>query len=107
MYQIIEAPPKYLLRITGRGQTPVIVGTSASAAVRVTLALRGAKGDKPAHTWSGTALVFQNPDGSMGEAVDLKGDKGDAGGLTTAELDSISQLATEFDPVATFNEALK
>ncbi len=40
----------------------------------------------PAHRWSGTCLSFQNPDGSWGEEVDLKGlpgekvkgDKGDS-----------------------------
>src|SRR5690606_20463375 len=43
------------------------------------LALTGPKGDKPAHEWSGTSLSFENPDGSMGESVNLKGQKGDKG----------------------------
>ena len=40
---------------------------------------RGAQGDAPAHQWNLTSLAFQNPDGSWGSEVDLKGDKGDKG----------------------------
>lgn len=40
---------------------------------------QGPKGDKPAHEWNGTALRFENPDGSWGELVDLRGPKGAAG----------------------------
>ena len=36
----------------------------------------GPKGDTPEHTWSGTSLSFENPDGSTGIAVDLKGERG-------------------------------
>ena len=44
--------------------------------------ITGEKGDKgdtgpmPKHDWSGTALRFQNPDGTWGDRVDLKGDPG-------------------------------
>lgn len=46
------------------------------------------KGDKPAHTWSGTSLAFERPDGSFDSLVDLKGAPGDNGtnGLTEAEI---------------------
>jgi hypothetical protein len=37
---------------------------------------RGAQGLSPSHTWNGTALRFQNPDGSWGSYVDLKGSTG-------------------------------
>jgi hypothetical protein len=40
---------------------------------------QGEKGDPPAHEWQGTALRFENPDGSWGQFVDLKGEKGDKG----------------------------
>ena len=40
---------------------------------------QGEKGDKPQHEWIGTQLRFENPDGSWGPAVDLKGEKGDKG----------------------------
>jgi hypothetical protein len=40
---------------------------------------QGPKGDKPAHDWSGTRLGFENPDGTWGNYVDLKGEKGDTG----------------------------
>ena len=36
-------------------------------------------GDPPAHEWEGTALRFENPDGSWGQFVDLKGEKGEKG----------------------------
>lgn len=44
--------------------------------------VKGAKGDigpSPEHQWVGTALAFQNPDGTWDQAVELKGDKGDQG----------------------------
>ena len=31
----------------------------------------------PAHKWVGTCLRFQNPDGTWGKMIDLKGDKGE------------------------------
>ena len=37
---------------------------------------QGPKGDKPAHEWQGTSLRFENPDGSWGQFVDLKGQDG-------------------------------
>ncbi len=40
---------------------------------------QGPQGDAPAHQWSGTSLSFQNPEGTWGTAVDLKGDQGDPG----------------------------
>lgn len=36
----------------------------------------GDKGDKPAHSWSGTQLRFENPNGTWGTYVDLKGNDG-------------------------------
>ena len=40
----------------------------------------GPKGDKPAHQWSGTSLRFENPDGSWGAYVNLKGQDGTGAG---------------------------
>lgn len=37
---------------------------------------RGADGKTPAHEWDGTRLRFEQPDGSWGEWVDLRGKKG-------------------------------
>jgi len=37
---------------------------------------QGPKGDKPAHEWQGTSLRFENPDGSWGQFVNLKGQDG-------------------------------
>ena len=40
---------------------------------------QGPMGTVPGHEWSGTNLRFENPDGSFGAFVDLKGDTGDVG----------------------------
>lgn len=40
---------------------------------------RGPKGDTPDHEWVGTALRFEKPDGTWGDAVDLRGPKGAKG----------------------------
>ena len=39
----------------------------------------GDKGDKPSHGWSGTSLRFENPNGTWGSYVNLKGDPGSNG----------------------------
>lgn len=39
----------------------------------------GPKGDKPDHEWIGTGLRFEKPDGTWGETVDLRGQKGSRG----------------------------
>jgi hypothetical protein len=39
----------------------------------------GAKGNPPTHEWDNTELRFENADGSWGDFVDLKGEKGDPG----------------------------
>lgn len=41
---------------------------------------QGPKGDKPAHEWQGTSLRFENPDGSWGQFVNLKGQDGTGAG---------------------------
>jgi hypothetical protein len=40
---------------------------------------KGVKGDSPDHQWIGTSLQFENPDGTWGNEVDLKGAPGEAG----------------------------
>lgn len=39
----------------------------------------GPKGDKPAHEWKGTKLRFEQPDGTWGKFVDIKGKDGKDG----------------------------
>lgn len=39
----------------------------------------GPKGDKPAHEWKGSKLRFEQPDGTWGKFVDLKGPAGKNG----------------------------
>lgn len=41
---------------------------------------QGPKGDKPDHEWVGTGLRFEKPDGTWGQAVDLRGQRGQRGG---------------------------
>lgn len=38
--------------------------------------LKGEQGEIPKHQWSGTKLRFENPDGTWGKWVDLKGPRG-------------------------------
>lgn len=50
----------------------------------------GKPGETPAHRWNGTCLSFQNPDGTWGDEVDLKGlpgenIKGDIGDMPEHE----------------------
>ncbi|MGL4523025.1 MAG: hypothetical protein ACRCWQ_10780 [Bacilli bacterium] len=40
----------------------------------------GVDGLPPEHEWDATKLKFKNPDGTWGQEVDLKGEKGDSGG---------------------------
>lgn len=58
---------------------------------------QGVKGDKPLHQWAGTLLQFENPDGSWGASVDLKGEKGDKGDTPVAEWDG-TQLGFDGGP---------
>lgn len=60
---------------------------------------RGPVGPMPAHEWQGTALRFEKPDGEWGPAVNLKGEKGEAGqggggGGGTAIRDSVTSNKT-------------
>jgi hypothetical protein len=45
-------------------------------AIDVYMVETGLKGDSPAYEWDGTSLRFENPNGSWGAWVDLKGEKG-------------------------------
>ena len=40
---------------------------------------KGLKGDIPDHKWSGTKLAFEQPDGTWGQEVDLRGQEGASG----------------------------
>lgn len=49
----------------------------------------GPKGDKPAHQWSGTSVKFENPDGTWGSLVNLKGQDGfGAGDMLKSDYDT-------------------
>ncbi|HIV67026.1 MAG TPA: hypothetical protein H9991_12300 [Candidatus Mailhella excrementigallinarum] len=61
------------------GEDRVITGTHWNDLPWIITGEKGDKGDAgpmPKHDWSGTALRFQNPDGTWGDRVDLKGDPG-------------------------------
>ena len=68
--------------------------TSARTTAPVPVA---AKGEAPAHEWSGTKLRFQNPDGTWGEFVDLRGPKGARGNNGTSG-GGAGGAASRFDP---------
>ena len=52
----------------------------------------GPKGDKPAHEWRGTQLRFEQPDGTWGKFVDLRGPSRGGGGVIT--------VGNNFDPAS-------
>ena len=71
---------------------------------------RGYAGPRPAHVWAGSSISFQNPDGTMGDFVDIKGDPGDlspagqeatATAVAAAESAANSLLSTQGDVAAT------
>ncbi|WP_306009337.1 hypothetical protein [Bacillus sp. MMSF_3328] len=55
------------------------IGATGPQGIKGDTGPQGLKGDKPAHQWTGTSLRFENPDGTYGLSVDLKGEKGDKG----------------------------
>lgn len=48
--------------------------------------IQGEKGDKPQHYWNGFQLAFENPDGSIGDYVNLRGEVGPPGSGVAAGL---------------------
>lgn len=61
------------------GPDKVITGTAWNDLPWIVTGEKGDKGDTgpmPKHDWSGTALRFENPDGTWGDRVDLKGEPG-------------------------------
>ena len=54
---------------------------------------QGEKGDKPRHKWVGTKLQIENPDGTFGEGVDLKGADGNM--LQKEEIDRINKTLSK------------
>lgn len=81
--------------IDGKDADPVLIDLAVNRAVRkIPPAIDGKDGDRgprgprgpegptgpaPEHEWKETKLRFEKPDGSWGEFVELKGEKGDNG----------------------------
>jgi|LSQX01.1.fsa_nt_gb hypothetical protein len=61
----------------------------------------GVTGAKPSHAWDGTKLQFENPDGSMGNKVDLKGLKGDTGDVWKPTVNASGIISWTKDSSAT------
>ena len=61
----------------------------------------GVAGAKPSHAWDGTKLQFENPDGSMGNKVDLKGLKGDTGDVWKPTVNASGIISWTKDSSAT------
>lgn len=64
-------------------------------------AARGTNGDTgpmPAHEWKGSRLRFQNPDGTWGEWVDLRGKPGKAGKDSEPGVIRVSGGGGRFNP---------
>jgi parallel beta-helix repeat protein len=63
---------------------------------------KGDKGDKPAHRWIDTSLQIENPDGTWGDAVNLKGESGDgSGNMHTSIYDTTGKNTDIFNYVDT------
>jgi hypothetical protein len=71
------APGTYRLMVARQGVSPSHFLFADS--FEVTIGAVGPQGETPAHEWQGTALRFENPDGTWGDPVDLKGQPGDTG----------------------------
>lgn len=62
----------------------------------------GLKGDKPAHRWIDTSLQVENPDGTWGDAVNLKGESGEgSGNMHTSTYDTTGKNTDIFNYVDT------
>jgi hypothetical protein len=72
------APGTYRLMVARQGFSSSFYFLFADS-FDVTIGAVGPQGEKPAHEWEGTALRFENPDGTWGDPVDLKGQTGDPG----------------------------
>lgn len=57
------------------------MGPQGPQGERGPMGLKGDTGPAPAHRWNGSKLSFENPDGSWGKEVDLKGEQGREGGF--------------------------
>ena len=57
----------------------------------------GDTGPAPAHQWDGTSLQFQNPDGTWGNAVDLRGQQGPAPADASTSSKGVVQLSNAID----------
>lgn len=61
---------------------------------------QGPKGDKPAHSWSGTQLRFENPNGTWGAYVNLKGADGTNGTNGTNGIDGSKWFSGTSNPAS-------
>jgi hypothetical protein len=72
---------------------------------------RGEKGDKPDHKWEGTKLAFEKPDGTFGEAVELRGNDGatyyGGGGGKSVRVSNDGVLFSEQVKTINFADGLK
>lgn len=75
---------------------------------------QGEKGNAPAHQWDGTSLQFENPDGTWGSLVNLKGEQGQGlvpGGTAGQILQKASSTDydakwVDFNPTPSWSEIL-
>lgn len=87
----------YKLNITdssGTITTPNLKGTEGGPGEKGDT---GPKGDKPAHQWVGTSLQIENPNGTWGTAINLKGESGEgSGNMHTSTYDPTGKNADIF-----------
>lgn len=80
--------------------TVTIVGAPAGSPVTaIPTIFKGDPGPRPAHSWSGTEVAFENPDGSLGPFINLKGDIGD---LSPEERTLVNQAVSAGENLGTW-----
>lgn len=90
----VEEEDNARLYVKGETQFSYLTDLSGAQGIK---GERGEKGDKPTHYWEGTSLRFENPDGTLGEAINLKGEKGDRGLDGTGSVVSVNSVRPELD----------
>lgn len=73
---------------------------NAERYARLLAEAKGEDGRIPAHEWDGTRLRFENPDGTWGEWVDLRGRKGEKGDKGADGVSFVGGGGARFNPAA-------
>lgn len=76
-FEFSDFTPEQLEMLKGPKGDAFVYSDFTPAQLAALVGPKGEDGAAPEHKWEGTTLQFKNADGSWGQAVDLKGPKGD------------------------------